>query len=54
MAGPEQLIKPRDAKICEIPAYCQAGGFDLAVDNKQQVLILDTIKNVIKTFAKTK
>ena len=54
VAGPEQLIKPRSAKICDIPEYCQAGGFDLAVGNKQQILVLDTITNVIKTFTKTK
>ena len=54
VAGPEQLVKPCEAKICQIPANCQAGGFDLAVDNKQQILILDTIKNVIRTFVKTK
>jgi len=54
VAGPEELVKPREAKICQIPANCQAGGFDLAVDNKQQILILDTLRNVIKTFAKTR
>ena len=54
VAGPEQLVKPCEAKICQIPADCQVGGFDLAVDNKQQILVLDTIRNVIKTFIKTK
>ncbi len=54
VAGPEQLIESDEAKICQIPANCQAGGFDLAVDNKQQILILDTIRNVIRTFAKTR
>ncbi|MBC8481229.1 MAG: hypothetical protein H8D47_01000 [Planctomycetes bacterium] len=54
VAGPEQLVKSHEAEICQIPANCQAGGFDLAVDNKQQILILDTIKNVIRTFAKTR
>ncbi len=54
VAGPEQLIEACDAKICLVPANCQLGGFDLAVDNKQQVLVLDTIKNVIRTFAKTR
>jgi hypothetical protein len=54
VAGPEQLIKASDAKICLVPANCQSGGFDLAVDNKQQVLVLDTIRNVIRTFAKTR
>ena len=52
LVGPEQLVEPGEAKICQIPANCQAGGFDLGVDNKQQILILDTIRNVIRTFAK--
>ena len=54
VAGPEQLIEPCEAKICQIPANCQTGGFDLAVDNRQRVLVLDTIKNVIRTFSKNK
>jgi len=54
VAGPEQLIKASDAKICQRPADCQAGGFDLAIDNKQQILVLDTIRNVIRTFVKTR
>ena len=52
VAGPEQLVEGCGAKICQMPADCQAGGFDLAVDNNQQVLVLDTIKNVIRIFAK--
>ena len=43
VAGPEQLIKACDVKT---------SGFDLAIDSKQQVLVLDTIRNVIRTFAK--
>jgi hypothetical protein len=54
VAGPEQLIEACDAKICQVPTNCQLGGFDLAVDNKQQVLVLDTLRNVIRTFAKTR
>lgn len=54
VAGPEQLIEPGKAKICQIPANCQAGGFDLAVDNKQKILVLDTIRNVIRIFEKTR
>ncbi|MHC4256475.1 MAG: NHL repeat-containing protein [Planctomycetota bacterium] len=53
VAGPEQLLKLGEAKICEIPANCQKGGFDLAVDNQQRVLVLDTIRNVIRIFSKT-
>ena len=54
VAGPEQLAEGRACRICQSPAQCGAGGFDVAVDNKQQVLVLDTIKNVIRTFAKAK
>ncbi len=52
VAGPEQLLKTCDAKICHVPADCQDGGFDLAVGNRQQILVLDTITNVIRTFTK--
>ncbi|GAJ05094.1 unnamed protein product, partial [marine sediment metagenome] len=54
VAGPEQLIEPCEAKICQIPANCQSGGFDLAVDNQQRILVLDTIRNVIRIFTKTR
>jgi len=53
VAGPEQLIEPSESKICQLPAKCQAGGFDLAVDGDQRVLVLDTIRNVIRIFTKT-
>jgi hypothetical protein len=53
VASPEQLLKAGEAKICEFPADCQKGGFDLAVDNQQRVLVLDTIRNVIRIFSKT-
>ena len=54
VAGPEQLIRAGEAKICQIPANCQSGGFDLAVDNQQRILVLDTIRNVIRIFTKTR
>ena len=52
VAGPEQLLEAGEAKICQIPANCQSGGFDLAVDDQQRILVLDTIRNVIKIFVK--
>ncbi|MHC4912802.1 MAG: NHL repeat-containing protein [Planctomycetota bacterium] len=52
VAGPEQLLKAGEAKICEIPANCQKGGFDLAVDKQQRIIVLDTIRNVIRIFSK--
>ena len=54
VASPEQLIKSSDTKICQIPANCQVGGFDLAVDNQQRILVLDTLRNVIRIFTKTR
>ncbi|MFC1677155.1 hypothetical protein ACFL3G_08855 [Planctomycetota bacterium] len=54
VAGPEQLIQDCKAKICEVPALCQVGGFDLAVDIQQRILVLDTVKNKIKIFTKKK
>ncbi|MHC4757972.1 MAG: NHL repeat-containing protein, partial [Planctomycetota bacterium] len=53
VAGPEQLLKAGEAKICEFPADCQKGAFDLAVDNQQRILVLDTIRNVIRIYSKT-
>jgi len=50
VAGPEQLIAAGGGNA----ANGSASGFDLAVDNKQQILILDIIRNVIRTFAKKK
>ncbi len=52
VAGPEQLVRTGEAKICQIPANCQEGGFDLAVDNQQRILVLDTIRNVVRIFTK--
>ena len=54
VAGPEQLIEGCEARICDVPALCQVGGFDLAVDSRQRIIILDTIKNKIKLFMKKK
>jgi len=52
VAGPEQLIEGKQSKICQLPANCQSGGFDLAVDKQQRILVLDTINNVIRIFTK--
>jgi len=53
VAGPEQLT---DGKwcICEIPAKCQVGGFDVAVDGGGRILVLDTLKNIVRTFTRIK
>jgi len=50
VAGPQQLTDGVGS-ICETPAQCQRGGFDVAVDAAGRVYILDTIENVVRTFA---
>jgi hypothetical protein len=52
VAGPEQLAEGSQCRICNIPALCQVGGFDVAVGTGGQVFVLDTIKNVVRTFSK--
>jgi len=53
VAGPEQLTNG-EASICDTPAQCQRGGFDVAVDDAGRVYVLDTIKNVVRIFAEKK
>ena len=50
VAGPEQLIDGGKGEVCDSPEECQMGGFDVAVDSKGRVIVLDTIKNVIRIF----
>ena len=52
VAGPEQLNKKKGSKICYLPAECQAGGFDIAVDSDGTIFVLDTIKNTVRIFTK--
>ena len=54
VAGTEQLIEGGTARICYFPDQCQAGGFDVAVDSQGRILVLDTIKNVVRIFTKKK
>ncbi|MHC4664727.1 MAG: NHL repeat-containing protein [Planctomycetota bacterium] len=54
VAGPQQLVRGGASRVCEFPADCQAGGFDVAVDRTQRIFVLDTIKNVVRIFVKTK
>jgi len=51
VAGPEQLMEGGKAEICDTPAECQFGGFDVAVDANGRVLVLDTIKNIVRIFS---
>ena len=52
VAGPEQLGVKGDSVACQFPEQCQSGGFDVAVDAQGRVLVLDTIKNVIRVFSR--
>jgi hypothetical protein len=52
VAGPEQLVPERQCRICNVPSLCQSGGFDVAVGTGGQVFILDTVKNIVRTFTK--
>ena len=54
VAGPEQLVEGGASRVCTTTAECQAGGFDAAIDMQGRVLVLDTIKNVVRTFVKIK
>ncbi|MHC4462335.1 MAG: NHL repeat-containing protein [Planctomycetota bacterium] len=54
VAGPEQLLQRGTARICYIPAECQKGGFDVAVDAAGRIFVLDTIKNVVRIFTSLK
>jgi hypothetical protein len=54
VAGPNQLVEGGQHEICEFPEQCQAGGFDVAVDPAGRVFVLDTIKNIVRTFTRVK
>jgi hypothetical protein len=54
VAGPSQLVRGGECRVCDLPAECQAGGFDVAVDQAGRVFVLDTIKNVVRTFTRMK
>jgi hypothetical protein len=54
VAGPEQLVEGGVSRICTIPAACQAGGFDVAVDAEGRIFVLDTIKNIVRIFTRVK
>jgi hypothetical protein len=52
VAGPEHLVREGTAHVCKLPAECQAGGFDVALDAAGRVFVLDTIKNVVRVFTR--
>ena len=54
VAGPEQLIEGGKVEVCDSPEECQMGGFDVAVNANGRILVLDTIKNIVRIFSKIK
>jgi len=54
VAGPEQLVEGDTTRIGEIAYEGKTDGFDVAVDASGRIFVLDTIKNVIRIFAKIK
>ncbi|MBN2588936.1 MAG: hypothetical protein JXA96_03665 [Sedimentisphaerales bacterium] len=51
VAGPEQLIEGGKVEVCDNPEECHLGGFDVAVDSSGRVIVLDTIKNIVRIFS---
>ena len=54
VAGPKQFGAGGASKICTLPEECQTGGFDVAVDSKGRIFVLDTVDNIVKIFTKVK
>ena len=54
VAGPEQLVEGNISLVCLFPEGCQSGSFDVAIDRKGRILILDTIQNAVRIFIRKK
>lgn len=52
VAGPEQLVEGGKVEICDTPAKCRLGGFDVAVDAGGRIFVLDTIENIVRIFSR--
>jgi hypothetical protein len=52
VAGPAQLGKEGQLKVCNTPEECQGGGLDVAVGPDGRVYILDVTDNAIRVFHK--
>jgi len=53
VAGPEQLVEGGASRVSEFGPASQAGGFDVAVNTRGRIFVLDTTKNVVRTFTRT-
>jgi len=53
VAGPEQLTGGK-WNICEIPSACRLGGFDVVAGVDGRIFVLDTVKNIVRTFTRTR
>jgi len=54
VAGPDQLVEGGASRVSEFGTGSQAGGFDVAVDARGRIFVLDTINNVVRVFIKKK
>jgi hypothetical protein len=52
VAGPDQLGWIEPLRVCKTPEECKAKGFDLAVDKRGRIFVLDTLRNVVRIFDK--
>jgi len=54
VAGPEQLVEGGASRVSEFGPASEAGGFDVAVDTRGRIFVLDTIKNIVRIFTRIK
>ena len=52
VAGPAQLGKEGQIKVCNTPDECRGGGFDVAVGRDGRIYVLDVTANMIRVFQK--
>jgi hypothetical protein len=52
VAGPEQLSRTGQLKICNSPEQCQGGVLDVAAGPDGRVYVLDTAANTIRVFSR--
>jgi hypothetical protein len=52
VAGPAQLGKEGQIKVCNTPEECREGGFDVAVAPDGRIYVLDVTGNMIRVFQK--